>query len=322
MRSKNKLLPTPAVPVIVPDLLTIVPATNPKSTFCVSDTGAGTPIIVILEPPLVRLILAPATSVVCDGPEIVRLCAPAPTLTPPAPDTLRSPEYVPLELEVVFPRAVIETVPAAAAGAEMETVPFPTPTLTTPIPEKAKTLFIVPDDVAPVVLPEADNEIVENAAPAAGTDILTVPLPAPTLAAPIPENASTLLNVPDDVAPVVLPEADIETVENEAGPTTVMELAPVFRVILFPATNTILPADNAPAVPIAVTTGTVGIAVFSPIVILIFPAAVAVVKFTFTPGSRSRDTAVPVTDVPLALIDCVAAPAVAAAEIVMAFAPV
>ena len=127
----------------------------------------------------------------------------------------------------------METVPAAAAGAEIEIVPFPTPTLTTPIPEKARTLFIVPDDVAPVVFPDADNETVENAAPAAGAEILIVPLPAPTLTAPIPENASTLLNVPDEVAPVVLPEADRETVEKfvAIGAEIVMLCAPTPTLI-------------------------------------------------------------------------------------------
>lgn len=235
------------------------------------DNAAGSPIIVILDPPLVRLMFAPATNVVCVGPEIVRLCAPAPTLTPPAPDTFKSPEYVPDELPVVLPNAVKETVPAPApAVAEIESVPFPIPTLIIPIPDTARTLFIVPDDVAPVVFPDADRDMVENAAPAAGADMLTVPFPAPTLIAPIPENARTLLNVPDEVAPVVLPDADKETVEKFTGvaPTIVIEPAPVFRVMFAPAARTMVPVLVAAPVPNADTT----LAVDAEIVILCAPA--------------------------------------------------
>lgn len=290
IRCRNRLLPTPAVPVIVPALLTAVPATSANGKIWVSDKAFGTPIIVIFPTAVDKLMFAPATSVLCAGPEIVILCAPAPTLTPPAPEILSRLVCVPEELAVVFPRAVIDTVavcteaeivivefacpipiPAPAEidmelddpfrtklvanGAEILTDPFPAPTLMAPMPENANTLLNVPEEVAPVVFPEAESETVENAAPAAGAEILTVPFPAPTLIAPIPEKAKTLLNVPEDVAPVVLPDADNETVEKltGVGPTMVMEFTPVFRVMLFPAAKTMVPVEVAAPVPSAAT---------------------------------------------------------------------
>ncbi len=205
----------------------------------------------MLEPPLVRLIFAPATNVVWVGPEIVRLCAPAPTLTPPAPETLRRLENVPEELDVVFPNAVSDAVPPGAGPtivivpapvlsvmfapaartivpvevaapvpnadttfavvADTENEPFPAPILTMPIPDIARTLFIVPDDVAPVVLPEAERDTVEKFV-ATGTDIVMLPAPAPTLTAPAPEMFNTFENVPEEL-PVVLPKAVSDTDE-------------------------------------------------------------------------------------------------------------
>lgn len=66
--------------------------------------------IPIFAPAEIEIIpLEPLRLVTTDGvvAEIVRLCAPPPTLMIPAPDTLRSPENVPDELTVVFPRAVM-----------------------------------------------------------------------------------------------------------------------------------------------------------------------------------------------------------------------
>lgn len=249
-RCKNKLLPTPAVPVTVPALLTIVPATSPRSSFCVIETAGADQLIVILDPPLARLIFDPPTSVDAAGPEMVKLCAPAPTLTPPAPETFNRVENVPDELPVVFPSAVRETVPAAAPAptividpapvlrvifapaartivpvdvaapvpkaettfaveAETENEPFPAPILTIPIPDIARTLFIVPDDVAPVVLPEAEREMVEKLV-AIGAEIVMLCAPTPTLTAPAPEMFTRFVCVPEELT-VVFPRADIET---------------------------------------------------------------------------------------------------------------
>lgn len=44
--------------------------------------------------------------------------------------------------------------------AEIDIVPFPAPTLTIPIPETARTVLYVPEEVAPVVFPEAESELV------------------------------------------------------------------------------------------------------------------------------------------------------------------
>ena len=75
---------------------------------------------------------------------------------------------------------------------------------------------------------------------AAGADILTVPFPAPTLIGPIPENASTLLNVPDEVAPVVLPEADSETVEKLVTEGVVAEIV----MLCAPTPTLMIPAPE------------------------------------------------------------------------------
>ena len=90
------------------------------------------------------------------------LCAPAPTLTPPAPEIFSSPVNVPDELDVVFPKPVRDTVAAAAAGAEMVRVPADAPTLTIPAPEILKLFPMVKVvDAAPSVLPAIDAVIVE-----------------------------------------------------------------------------------------------------------------------------------------------------------------
>ena len=133
-----------------------------SNAFWVTDTGAPSPTIVMLDPPLVRLMFAPATKVVWDGPDTVILCAPAPTLTPPAPDIFRSPVNVPEELEVVFPKPVRDTVAAAAAGAEIVKVPADAPTLTIPAPEILRLFPMVKVvDAAPRVFPAIDAVIVE-----------------------------------------------------------------------------------------------------------------------------------------------------------------
>lgn len=84
---RNRLLPTPAVPVTVPAFVTTVPAALWRSKFCKSLTPLPVSIMVMLDPPLVRLIPDPATKVVCDGPDTLMEPFPAPTLTPPIPDT-------------------------------------------------------------------------------------------------------------------------------------------------------------------------------------------------------------------------------------------
>ncbi len=180
--------------------------------------------------------------------------APAPTLTIPIPDIAKTLFIVPDEVApVVLPDAdneIVEKLVTDGVVAEIENVPLPPPTLTMPMPDIARTLFIVPDDVAPVVFPEADSEIVENAAPAAGAEILIVPFPAPTLIAPIPEKARTLLNVPEEVAPVVLPEAERDTVEKLVTDGVVAEIvrlpAPTPTLII-PAPDTLRRFENVPA---------------------------------------------------------------------------
>ena len=125
--------------------------------------------------------------------------------------------------------------------AEIENVPFPAPTLTIPIPDMARTLFIVPDDVAPVVFPDADRDTVEKfVTEGVVAEIVILPAPAPTLTIPAPDMLSRFENVPDAL-PVVFPRAvrDTEEVCTEAD-TVMVELA---CPIPIPAPAEI---DNAP----------------------------------------------------------------------------
>ena len=95
--------------------------------------------------------------------------------------------------------------------AEIENVPFPAPTLTIPMPEIARTLFIVPDDVAPVVFPDAERDTVEKfVTEGVVAEIVMLPAPAPTLTIPAPDILSKLENVPDAL-PVVFPRAVRDT---------------------------------------------------------------------------------------------------------------
>lgn len=63
-----------------------------------------------------------------------------------------------------------------------------------------------------IEVPEAEMVLVP-AAPPVGTEMVTVPFPTPTLAPPMPENARTLLKVPEELE-VVFPLAEREMVEK------------------------------------------------------------------------------------------------------------
>ena len=118
----NEILfpPTSAREIAVP--VTLVP---PPEIDCVPAAPPAAPTIVMLEIPVLRVMLAPAaktivpvevapavpiarTSLGKAGTEIVIDPAPIPTEAIPAPEILRRFEKVPLELTVVFPRAVKE----------------------------------------------------------------------------------------------------------------------------------------------------------------------------------------------------------------------
>ena len=92
---------------------------------------------------------------------MVMLCAPNPTLTMPAPDTLNKLENVPEELDVVFPNAVseIEDVCIDGEGTEIVTLPAPTPTEAIPAPEKFISVLKEPLELD-VVFPSAVRECV------------------------------------------------------------------------------------------------------------------------------------------------------------------
>jgi hypothetical protein len=108
--------------------------------------------------------LVPMTITLCTAAldaEIVMFCAPAPTLTIPAPETFKRFENVPAELDVVFPKAVRETeeVCIAGDGTEIVTLPAPTPTEAIPAPEKLSNVLKEPLELD-VVLPSAVRECV------------------------------------------------------------------------------------------------------------------------------------------------------------------
>jgi hypothetical protein len=127
IRFRNKLLPNPAVPVTVPALETIVPATSCKLAFCVYEHGAPILTMVMLDPPLVRLIPDPATRVVWAGAEMLTDPFPTPTLAPAIPENARTLFIVPEELDVVFPDADRDTVENTGALFEIVTVNEPAP---------------------------------------------------------------------------------------------------------------------------------------------------------------------------------------------------
>lgn len=91
--------------------------------------------------------------------------------------------------------------------------------------------------VAPPAAEVADTYRIPLAA-GAGTLMVTDPAPTPTLAIPCPENARTLLYVPEELL-VVFPLADklIVLKLTTLGPTIVMLETPLFSVMLFPATK-------------------------------------------------------------------------------------
>ena len=75
-------------------------------------------------------------------------------------------------------------------------------------------MFIVPDDVAPVVFPEAERDTVEKfVTDGVVTEIVMLPAPTPTLTIPAPDTFNKLENVPDELE-VVFPNAvrDIDEV--------------------------------------------------------------------------------------------------------------
>lgn len=89
-------------------------------------------------------------------------------------------------------------------------------------------------------------------------EALTVRLndPAPEALASdtlFPPNNATLIPVPVIEVPPPLKDC-VAAPAPGLGPTIVMELAPVLSVMLFPATKTIEPVLNAPAVPMPDTT--------------------------------------------------------------------
>lgn len=117
---EERLMLEPATSRIGPVATVVVPAVVPPAAVEEEIPKFWTwfdPEMVMVEAFEAKPILDPATKLrleddpfrtkfVAIGDEIVILPAPTPTLTAPAPEIFKSPEKVPAELEVVFPRAV------------------------------------------------------------------------------------------------------------------------------------------------------------------------------------------------------------------------
>lgn len=247
-RCKKSELPNPAVPVTVPEALATDPPISCRRMFWVRlifearlseivTVRDPTPVAVarpILFPaakarliPVPVTLFAPADRLCVPaapppaGTEMEMVPFPAPMLAIPIPEKARTLLNVPeLVAPVVFPLAERETVEkfvTVGVVAEMVMLPAPAPTEIIPAPLMFKRLLKVPDEL-PVVFPRAVKEtVLKLVTLGVVTEIEIEPFPAPTLAIPIPEMASTLLNVPELVAPVVFPLADNETVEKLTG---------------------------------------------------------------------------------------------------------
>ena len=176
--------------------------------------------MVMLEPPLVRLMLDPATNVDADGADILTDPFPAPTVAPAIPENARTFANVP-EVDTipeVLPEADNDTVPPAppvAPDSVME-LPLAVPD-NPPVNEMLSPVTIVNVPV-PAVFPVMLPLIVEKFT-TAGVDadrmiVFPLVLIAP-LKMPAPEMTSELLKVPVTL-PVesVLPAALIVTVEK------------------------------------------------------------------------------------------------------------
>lgn len=129
-------------------------------------------------------------------------------------------------------------------------VPFPAPTLAPAIPDTAKTLFIVPDELAPVVLPDADSEIVENKFGEL-FEIVTVNDPTPVaVASEIPAPAASANDTPVPVTEFAPALRDCVPAAPPAPAERVIELplavpdSPPVREIcsVLPIVNVLLPA--------------------------------------------------------------------------------
>ena len=79
----------------------------------------------------------------------------------------------------------------------------------------------------------------------AGTEIVTLPAPTPTLAIPAPENTSPVEKVPVELL-VVLPDADIETDAAAADGTEIVMLLLLIPTLAIPAPEMLRTLLNVP----------------------------------------------------------------------------
>ena len=141
IRWRNRELPKPDVPATVPDAEAMLPPISCSGRFCVSEIVFAAP---LPAPALMEMVIDPAAVAVCrvifapaamasdnavpamlvpealivfvpaapppDGTEIVTVLPETPTEATPAPLNWSTLLNVPLELEVVLPSAVSETV--------------------------------------------------------------------------------------------------------------------------------------------------------------------------------------------------------------------
>lgn len=251
------------IPIPAPAEMEILPLDPFKEVTTLVAAGAGTEIVTLPLPTPTEAIPAPeklrrlvkvpeelevvfpravkdteAVWIAGAGTEIVRLPAPAPMLTIPAPDTFNRFENVPEELTVVFPRAVIDA-NDVCTEAEIVIVLAPWPM---PMPAPAE-IDKLPFDPL--------RDVTTFVAAGAGTDRVTVPplafvtpdierMPATLIMMLLPVKAVALFPASVVVFPLKLIPVKFDVPEYE----TLMLDAPELKAIPLPATRDTL--DDVP----------------------------------------------------------------------------
>ena len=223
---------------------------------------------------------------VCAGLLMVTVIAPAAVavckLTAP-PATSARLTAVPVTL---VPEALIVCVPSGCNEAEIVIV-----LLACPIPMLAPALIDI-EALEPL------SEITEGGCDWAGADMLTVMEPAAVAVCKLTAPAATRARL--TAVPVTeVPDADIVWVPAAppAAPTIVIVERFEFRVMLAPATRLMEPDD-----PFRDITEGGWVCAGAEMLTVIAPAAVAVWRLAAPAATKARETAVPVTEVPLAEI--------------------
>lgn len=273
MRCRNRELPKPAVPVTVPLALAMDPPISCNDIFCVRLMLEASKLAV----PEVRNEMTEAAVVMESPVPAARVIVPVEEAKP-----LAERAFNPLTETVMEPApvAVCKLMLSPAARARESAVP------TIDVPD-AEIVFV-------------------PAAPALGLGPMTVIPPADEDRVIFDPAAKRIVPVAVVVVPAVAPPAVMELIPK---PLTTLGVAVETEIVMverLEANPMPAPATRDTLEELAfsekfVAAGTVGPAIET----VIAPAAVAVFRVTFAPATKAREIAVPVTDVPEALMVCV-----------------